>query len=537
MSTNQVLQHLEGKEVPVTVEMMRVGKTFLELVRYETQSDSSSDERPTTPGQTVLLDVIQKQMEELGYPVIKCEKGTVIVTIPASNGLEHMAPIGFAGHVDTAPGASGVVNPMIWQYQGGNLALPNNDIVIEPQTEAEEDIKSPTLSRLASNGGGMVITSDGTSLLGADDKAGVAAMIEMAVRFHENPQPHRETVLFFCPDEEVGKFGKDLPEDLMKRLLIFITMDGLTLGTLDTASMRICRRMMKMSMESKAGTYDNHVTVTFEGKSGHPGVTPNAWKPALAMAADMVVSLWHAKVEFNEFSGDSSKAKVVISFWDDKTMDKLHELLEERATCHPGVQFVVEAPEKADQPVKHYHHIPLAAQMIIDTHHSFPVTTFRGKDNLAYIIPSECQWKDGVIDLLLSTASLTEDESEEFNGLLDKIIADARKEEPEDMEFQIETPVVCESVASAIQARPELMNPLKAAFEKLGIPCKEQPVAGGTDGGMVNLLFKALVAPNVGTGAELLHDKWEHIAVEDLDKLADWSMLVVDGFNDEALAA
>ena len=172
--------------------MPRLKDTFFEIVKYDTGSDPESATAPSTAKQLDLAKVLLEKLKELGLDNVELSKyGIVSGTLPANNGAD--IKIGFIAHMDTSPDvATGPVNPQAQVYQGGDIAL-KNDITI-----SATDLKPFK--------GQTILTSDGTTLLGADDKAGVAEILEMLTILQENPQiNHPELKIAFTPDEEVGR--------------------------------------------------------------------------------------------------------------------------------------------------------------------------------------------------------------------------------------------------------------------------------------------------------------------------------------------
>ena len=170
----------------------RLKETFFELVRYDTGSDPESQTSPSTEKQLVLAEVLVKKLKALGLQNVRLNKyGIVQGTLPANS--KQTVKIGFIAHMDTSPDvATGPVKPLEHHYTGGNIELKNG-----VKIEAEE---------LKSVKGQTVLTSDGTTLLGADDKAGVAEILEMLQVLKDNPAiKHPELKIAFTPDEEVGR--------------------------------------------------------------------------------------------------------------------------------------------------------------------------------------------------------------------------------------------------------------------------------------------------------------------------------------------
>jgi tripeptide aminopeptidase len=171
---------------------------FLRYVSFETQSNFSVTHCPSTSGQIVLAEQLKNELIELELVDVELdENGYVMARLPSN--VEHDVPaIGLIAHMDTAPDASGKdVKPQIVEnYQGGDIALGIGDEVLSP-------IQYPDLRKLL---GHNIITTDGTTLLGADNKAGIAEIITAIAHLKANPEiKHGDICIGFTPDEEIGR--------------------------------------------------------------------------------------------------------------------------------------------------------------------------------------------------------------------------------------------------------------------------------------------------------------------------------------------
>ncbi|MGA1822230.1 MAG: tripeptide aminopeptidase PepT [Thermoplasmatota archaeon] len=213
--------------------MADVLNRFLRYVRIDTQSkEGVEDSYPSTEKQKDLLGLLVEELKALGLEDAEMDEyGYVMATLPSNIPEDHPARgkipvVGLISHVDTSPEVSGKdVKPIIHEnYQGGDIVLPGDQNVV---------IKAEENPHLADNIGGTIITSDGTTLLGADDKAGVAEIMSALAVLREDPSILHGTVrIGFTPDEEVGngtkffdveKFGADMA----------YTMDGGEVGEVE----------------------------------------------------------------------------------------------------------------------------------------------------------------------------------------------------------------------------------------------------------------------------------------------------------------
>jgi len=252
------------------------------LIRYcliDTQADEKSTTSPSTAIQLDLLNLLVAEMKEIGaQDVTLTDYGAVLATIPAT--VETSAPvIGFLAHVDTAPAfhASGVKPIVHRAYDGGEIVLPDDPTqVISPK-------QSPYLAQKI---GDDIVTASGTTLLGADDKAGVAIVMAMARHLLAHPElPHGKLRIGFTPDEEIGRgVHKQLPVDLGATFAY--TLDGADLGEI----------VYETFSADKA-------TVRIQGVSTHPGDAKDKLVNALHLAAKLIDTLPHVTLTPETTSG------------------------------------------------------------------------------------------------------------------------------------------------------------------------------------------------------------------------------------------
>lgn len=199
---------------------------FLNYVSVDSQSDPESSSVPSTPGQKTLACMLVRELQEMGAKAELDEaSGIVYASIP-SNVDGNVPVIGWVAHVDTAPGVSGSgVKPVVIRsYDGRDIVLnPEQGIVLSPSV-------FPDLSAYA---GQDLVVTDGTTLLGADDKAGVAEIMDMAAFFLSHPEcPHGEIRIAFTPDEETGR-GTDAFDVARFGAEFAYTVDGGRLGEIE----------------------------------------------------------------------------------------------------------------------------------------------------------------------------------------------------------------------------------------------------------------------------------------------------------------
>ena len=193
---------------------------FLRYVRVDTQSDETSAAFPSTPGQLVLLEMLKQELSELGAADVQMTKhGYVMASIPANTRKTRVPTVVFLAHVDTAPDCSGKgVKPILHRkYDGGVIKFPDNPgLTLDPATSPE----------LRTALGKDIVTASGTTLLGSDDKSGVAVVMTLVERLlQETKRKHGLIRVCFTPDEEIGR-GVDKLDLRILGADVAYTLDG-----------------------------------------------------------------------------------------------------------------------------------------------------------------------------------------------------------------------------------------------------------------------------------------------------------------------
>ncbi len=312
---------------------------FVTYARMDTQSAEDTSTYPSTPGQLELGRLLVKELQELGLSDAAMDQyGYVTATLPANDpALANVPAVGFIAHMDTYPEVSGKdVNPIFHEnYQGGDIALPNNGVVIKAK-------ENPYLAECI---GETIITADGTTLLGADDKAGIAEIMEALTRIVENPDFKHGTIkVAFTPDEEVGAGVKYFDIEKFGAKVAY-TMDGGRRG----------------EVENETFCADSAI-VTFIGRDIHPGYAKDKMVPAIKVAAEFIASLprdmapetteeKQGYVHPISIEGNTSKVTVhlLIRDFDLDQLPVKAQLLRERAqqacAAWPGSTFEFEIKE------------------------------------------------------------------------------------------------------------------------------------------------------------------------------------------------
>lgn len=240
---------------------MRAYERFLDYVKIHTTSDENCDAHPSSQCQFDLARLLEKQMKELGLQNVRLDEFCYVYgTLPATPGYEAKPAIGLIAHMDTAPDASGenVKPQVIENYDGGDVLLAGTG----------EYMRVATFPELANWKGQTLITADGTTLLGADDKAGIAEILTAVERLQKENIPHGKVCVAFTPDEEVGA-GPDLFDVKGFGADYAYTVDGGDVGELEyqnfnAASAEIAIRGFSVHPGSAKGLMKNALNIAIE---------------------------------------------------------------------------------------------------------------------------------------------------------------------------------------------------------------------------------------------------------------------------------
>jgi len=313
---------------------------FLKYVKYDTQSDEDSKTFPSSDKQKILSKDLANELKEMGLQDAHMnEHGYVMATLP-SNTNKDVPAIGFIAHVDTSPAVSGAnVNAVIHRnYKGGDIILPNDKTQI---------IKASENSDLANMIGYDIITTDGTTLLGADNKCGVAEIMDAVNYLLQHPEvKHGPIKVCFTPDEEVGR-GTEKFDVKKYGAKYAYTVDGQSRGEVETETFSA-----------------DAVLITIRGKNIHPGYAKGRMINSVKVASALIESLpkdslspettenREGYVHCVSFNGneESTTLKFIIR---DFVTAKLKEyenilknLVEKTVAKYPGSQFNFEVIEQ-----------------------------------------------------------------------------------------------------------------------------------------------------------------------------------------------
>jgi len=313
---------------------------FLRYVKIDTQSQEDQTTTPSTRKQLNLANLLAKELTALGAQNVRVsEFGIVYATVPGNLADNSKVPvIGLIAHMDTSPAVSGEnVNPIIHKnYQGGDIVLPKDT------TQVITVAKNPVLKTLI---GDDIITADGTTLLGSDDKSGCAEIMTMIDILRQNPEiKHGTLAIAFTPDEEVGTGIEKFDVKGFGAKFAY-TLDGEELGEIsdETWSARTA-------------------TVTFQGKSTHPGTAKGIMINAMYAIADylnrfphdMLPETTEGRVGFvHPYAGvidvESSNVKILLRDFDISGLDAKEKLLRDMVTQtaakFPEVKITIDVKE------------------------------------------------------------------------------------------------------------------------------------------------------------------------------------------------
>jgi len=322
------------------IKDFQVAENFIRYVQVDTQSDVQSSSVPSTEKQKDLSRILVEELKAIGITDAHLDDlGYVYATIP-SNTDKHVPVICFCSHVDTSPDSSGTnVKPLVHSnYQGEDLVLPDDEKIIIRFSE-HPDLKEQI--------GNDIVTASGKTLLGADDKAGVAEIMDAARILMSNPEiKHGDIKILFTPDEEIGR-GVD-HVDLKKLGAEYAyTMDGEKAGTI----------------EDETFSADG-VKVKIDGISIHPGYAKGKMINAIKVASDIIDSLpkdrlspetTHAKEGFvhpTNIEGTVEEATLSFIIRDHDTKKlaeheaELESIVKEVLSKYPGASYSFEVSEQ-----------------------------------------------------------------------------------------------------------------------------------------------------------------------------------------------
>jgi len=316
---------------------------FLRYVKIDTQSDENSETYPSTNKQLDLSNLLVDELKEIGIDVSIDQYGYVIGRIPANLPESHPAyekvpPVAYIAHVDTSPEVSGAnVNPQVITYDGGDIVLPKDTTIV---IKADEN---PGLKKCI---GHQIVTTDGTTLLGADNKSGVAAIMTAAQHLVNNPEIlHGEFIICFTPDEEIGQGTKYIDLNKLGAEYAY-TVDGDLPGELNKE------------------TFSAAVAIiTAEGRDIHPGFAKDIMVNSIRVISDIIAKMprdmapettegYEPYLHPYVLEGGIAKSTVKILFRDFETpgldvhKERMEKIISEVQQLHPRAKINMEVKEQ-----------------------------------------------------------------------------------------------------------------------------------------------------------------------------------------------
>ncbi len=260
---------------------MNVVDRFLQYVKFDTQSDELTNLTPSTPGQMIFAQHLKKELQELGLKDITLDdNGYLMATLPG-NTDKAVPTIGFIAHLDTSPDMTGrhVTPRIVEKYDGGDIILnAENKVVLSPAQFPE----------LKDYEGYDIIVTDGNTLLGADDKAGVAEIITAVDYLMKHPEiKHGDIRIAFNPDEEIGQGAHKFDVELFGADWAY-TMDGGAIGELEFENFNAAV-----------------AKVTFKGRNVHPGYAKHKMINSIRVANQFAIMLprWETPEHTEDYEG------------------------------------------------------------------------------------------------------------------------------------------------------------------------------------------------------------------------------------------
>ncbi len=260
---------------------MKLVERFLNYVKFETTSDENTGVTPSTPTQMVFARALEQELKEMGLSDISLDdNGYLYATLPGNVTDKQVPTIGFIAHMDTAPDMSGKdVNPRIVDYQGGDIVLNQEQGIVL------EVAQFPELNDYV---GQQIIVTDGTTLLGADDKAGIAEILAAIEWLQEHPEvKHGDIRVGFNPDEEIGMGAHKFDVEKFGCQWAY-TMDGGAVGELEFENFNAAS-----------------AKVTFKGRNVHPGTAKDKMVNSIRVANDFIsmLSRWETPEHTEGYEG------------------------------------------------------------------------------------------------------------------------------------------------------------------------------------------------------------------------------------------
>ncbi|ASK61442.1 peptidase T [Virgibacillus phasianinus] len=404
-------------------------KRLTTYVKIDTQSDDKNKQTPSTSGQLTLANLLVDELKEIGMSDVTIDKNGYVMAALPSNTDKQLPTIGFLAHVDTATDFTGKnVNPQLVKNYDGNDLVLNADLDII--------LSGKEFPELPAYKGHTLITTDGTTLLGADNKAGIAEIMTAMNYLIDHPEiKHGNIRVAFTPDEEIGRGPHKFDVEAFGANFAY-TIDGGPLGELQYESFNAAA-----------------AEITFIGNSVHPGTAKHKMVNAGTMAA----------------------------------------------------QFICKFPERET---------PEHTEKYEGFYHLSSINGDVEKTAISYII-----------------RDFDKENFESRKTYMEKAVADM-KEIFGDHRIQLKMDDQYYNMGEKIEPVKEIVDVAQKAMENLDIEPLIKPVRGGTDGSQLS--YMGLPTPNIFTGGENYHGKFEYISVDNMEKATNVIVEIARLFEEQA---
>ncbi len=393
---------------------MKAHERFLKYAAFPTMSDEESETTPSTAKQLVLAEELKKELLELGLADAHVdEHGYVYATLPA-NTDKNAPAIGFIAHMDTSSEASDMnIKTAVVDYKGGDILLNGEKNIY---------MKVSDYPYLENYKGHHLIVSDGTTLIGADDKAGIAEIMTAVEELIKSNKPHGKICVGFTPDEEIGR-GADFFDVAKFGADYAYTVDGGALGELEYENFNAAS-----------------AKITVHGVSIHPGSAKNKMKNASRIATEFDNMLPAGEIP-------------------------------EKTEGYEGFHHLIAMKGETE----------LATLVYIIRDHDRAKFEAKKADFERITAELNAKYGDGTVELALRDS---------YYNMREKI-----------------------------EEHMYVVDRAKEAMRQIGVEPKVNPIRGGTDG--ARLSFMGLPCPNLCTGGENFHSRFEFVSIESMDKISE----------------
>ncbi|KKR54674.1 MAG: Peptidase T [Parcubacteria group bacterium GW2011_GWA2_40_23] len=520
------------------------GQRFLRYVRVSSMLDSAklaAGFHPSSPGQVelakLLLTDFAEFADEVGtdYKVEWTPGGVLIIRITATPGFEQAPRLGFSAHLDSYPNGSPMVEPLMHLYKGGDLALPRCGTFVPTKV-------------LEGREGQLIFTSSGDSVLAADCKAGMTAIMEAMATILGDNVSHGPITLIFFPDEEEGVLNvSDFSPELVGSLDVLYTADAGIPEEVDTDCYSGRSATVTITGTEAKNYEGQQVVVTVIGNDAHPGPGGERIVPAHLIAAELALYLddecpsnrgtHYGYVLVQKIEGGAGKATMTLvanQSSEDRAPDIL-DLIRTQAIrmqdMHPGCKTEIDVygSVKSENDAEDVTGIVpaafIASEFMLALTANSGTPWKKGKDD-SYQYPRLIQNVDGKTVVICIPRAYEDDRSLE---LVEELRACAQNisDTYDGCTLDVKVEHTYTSIAKAIAANRWCVELLHQAAAKCGFELKEKRVPGGTDVAMLDRIYDWMPGPNIGAGCMEAHALFECCSDRDLDLATRWYVQII----------